>query len=63
MRKLIVSSVLLASLAAGTAAMAGTQAKPAAPDKAKAAACAQQWKAQKQHTQTRKAFMAACLKA
>ncbi len=69
MRKILISSAILLSLAGGASAMAATKpaAKPAqsaasaTSDKAKA--CAAQWKAEKTHTQTRKAFMAACTKA
>jgi uncharacterized membrane protein len=68
MRKILISSVLVLSLCGGAQALAAT--KPAAPKAAAAApadpkadACAKQWKAEKKHTQTRKAFMAACAKA
>ena len=69
MRKILISSVLMLSLASG-AAMAAT--KPASTkaataatsaDKAKTSDCAKQWKAEKKHSQTRKAFMAACTKS
>ena len=69
MRKVLLSSAIILSLASGTAAFAATKpmaAKPAAAapaDKAKTADCEKQWKAEKKHTQTRKAFMAACTKA
>ena len=69
MRKILISSALILSLAGGAQALAA--AKPAATKAAataaatdpKAADCAKQWKAEKKHTQTRKAFMAACTKA
>ncbi|MEW5685420.1 MAG: hypothetical protein AB1942_10910 [Pseudomonadota bacterium] len=69
MRKILISSAILLSLASGAGAMAATKpaAKPAqtaasaTSDKTKA--CAAQWKAEKTHSQTRKAFMAACTKA
>lgn len=70
MRNLLIPALIACSLAAGPAAMAAAPHKtataaPAATkvDKAKQADCASQWKAQKKHTQTRKAFMDACLKA
>jgi len=70
MRKVLLSSVLILSLAGASSALAADKAKPmaakpaaAAPDKAKTADCQKQWKAEKKHTQTRKAFMAACTKA
>ena len=74
MRKfaLPVASVLALALTSASLA-ATTPAKPAAPaTPAKAAAvavspkhadCLKEWKAQKKHTQTRKAFMATCEKA
>jgi len=81
MRKLILSSALIASLAAGSAALAATPPKAAPAQTGKAANtstqapaqasagkikredCAKQWKAQKHHSQTRKAFLAACEKS
>jgi len=69
MRKVLLSSAIILSLASGAAAFAATKpmaAKPAAAapaDKAKTADCEKQWKAEKKHSQTRKAFMAACTKA
>ena len=71
MRNVLLSSVLILSLAGASSALAAdAKAKPmaakpaaAAPDKAKMADCEKQWKAEKKHTQTRKAFMAACTKA
>jgi hypothetical protein len=67
MRKLLISSALILSLAGGATAFAGTTAAAtkSAPTAAasKAASCAKQWKAEKTHSQTRKAFMAACEKA
>lgn len=81
MRKLIATSIIVASLAAGSAAFAApppkaaqaqtgkaantsTQAPAHAPmGKAKREDCAKQWKAQKHHSQTRKAFLAACEKS
>jgi uncharacterized protein YceK len=67
MRNIIISSALVLSLVGGASAMAATKpaaAKPAATATAsKSADCAKQWKAEKTHTQTRKAFMAACTKA
>ena len=78
MRKILISSALILSLAGGASAMAATKPAttkapaPAAATKAPATAaatdtktadCAKQWKAEKKHTQTHKAFMAACTKA
>ena len=69
MRKLLISSALILSLAGGAQALAATKPAPkpqpaaASATNAKAADCAKQWKAEKKHTQTRKAFMAACAKA
>jgi hypothetical protein len=72
MRKILISSAIVLSLASGGAALAATKpaaAKPATPAastkvaSSKASECAKQWKAEKTHTQTRKAFMAACTKA
>ena len=69
MRKILISSALILSLCGGAQALAATKpaakAQPAAAAAAdpKAADCAKQWKAEKKHTQTRKAFMAACTKA
>ena len=67
MRKILISSAIVLSLAGGGAAFAATKAAPAKPAataaSSKAAECAKQWKAEKTHTQTRKAFMAACTKA
>lgn len=68
MRKILISSAILLSLASGAGAMAATKpaAKPASAATAsadKSKACAAQWKAEKTHSQTRKAFMAACTKA
>ena len=67
MRKILLSSAIVLSLVGGASAMAATKAaapaaKPAATA-SKSADCAKQWKAEKTHTQTRKAFMAACAKA
>jgi len=69
MRNILLSSALVLSLVGGASAMAATKpaapaAKPAATATAsKSADCAKQWKAEKTHSQTRKAFMAACTKA
>lgn len=68
MRKLLIPAALIVSLAGGSAALAATKPAPApmaaaAPASSKANDCAKQWKAQKKHTQTRKAFLAACEKA
>jgi hypothetical protein len=71
MRKILISSALILSLAGGASAMAATKpaakAAPAAPaataTTSKTADCNKQWKAEKKHTQTHKAFMAACTKA
>jgi len=68
MRKILISSALILSLAGGATAMAATKpaAKPAPAASAtdsKTADCNKQWKAEKKHTQTHKAFMAACAKA
>ena len=71
MRNLIVPALVAASMALGGAAVAATASSPA-PMKAhtakaaanpKTAGCLKQWKAEKKHTQTRKAFLAACEKA
>jgi hypothetical protein len=65
MTKFLVPAAVALSLIVGSTAVAAT--KPAAPApsaaSAKAADCAKQWKAEKKHTQTHKAFMAACEKA
>ncbi len=67
MRNILLPAALVLSLAAGSAAFAAPATPAAAPSaaaaKAKAADCAKQWTAQKKHTQTRKAFLAACEKA
>jgi uncharacterized protein YceK len=68
MRNILLSSAIVLSLVGGASAMAATKAAPAAKPAAaatasKSADCAKQWKAEKTHTQTRKAFMAACTKA
>lgn len=66
MRKLLVPAALVVSMAAGSAAFAATTpkpAKPAATATATRSACMKQWSAQKTHTQTKKAFLAACEKA
>ncbi|MBX3485347.1 hypothetical protein [Phenylobacterium sp.] len=69
MRKILISSALVLSLCGGAQALAATKSTPATAQPAAAAAadskasdCAKQWKAEKKHTQTRKAFMAACAK-
>ena len=63
-----VAALLAAALASAGALAATTPTAPAKPavasvSKDKLADCTRQWKAQKKHTQTRKAFMAACQKA
>ena len=67
MRKILISSAIVLSLAGGGGAFAATKPAPAKPAataaSSKAAECAKQWKAEKTHAQTRKAFMAACNKA
>jgi hypothetical protein len=68
MRKILISSALVLSLVGGASAMAATKpatkpAPAATATNSKASDCAKQWKAEKKHTQTRKAFMAACTKA
>ena len=74
MRRFAVPAAGLLALALTSAALAATTpakpAAPATPAKAAAAAtspkhadCLKEWKAQKKHTQTRKAFMATCEKA
>jgi hypothetical protein len=69
MRNLIVPALVAASLAVGGVAVAATSPAPMkahttkAATNPKAAACVQQWKAEKKHSQTRKAFLAACEKA
>ena len=65
---LVAAALTSAALAATTPAKPATPATPAKPvaaavSKDKVADCTKQWKAQKKHTQTRKAFMAACQKA
>ena len=68
MRKFLLPAALVVSLATGSAALAAqpsggmSSTQPAAASKAKASECAKQWKAQKKHSQTRKAFLAACEK-
>jgi len=65
MRKILLSSAIVLSLVGGASAMAATKAAPpaATATASKTADCAKQWKAEKTHTQTRKAFMAACARA
>jgi hypothetical protein len=63
MRKFVVPLLLIASVTAGSAAAATKAPAPAPAASAKAADCVKQWKAEKKHTQTRKAFLAACEKA
>jgi hypothetical protein len=64
MRQFLLPSAIILSLAAAPMAMAAApKAAPSADTKAKTASCSQQWKAEKKHSQTRKAFMAACLKS
>lgn len=68
MPKLLMTGAVLLTLAAAPAFAATTAApapaKPAATaPNPKLAACQAQWRAQTHHTQTRKAFLAACLKA
>jgi hypothetical protein len=46
--------------AASGKAMSSTAPKTASVDKTKEAACQKQWKAEKKHAQTHKAFMAQC---
>lgn len=65
MRNLIVPTALVLGLALSGPSFAATKApamaKPAATS-TKAADCLKQWKAQKKHTETKKAFLAACEK-
>ena len=61
MRKLFVPVALVMAIAAGGAASAAT--KPAPAVNSKHADCMKQWSAEKKHTQTRTAFLAACEKA
>jgi hypothetical protein len=66
MRKLLVPALVALSLGAGSAALAAAPMKAHATKTAanpKAADCVKQWKSQKTHSQTRKAFLAACEKA
>jgi Ni/Co efflux regulator RcnB len=67
MRKLLVPTVLVLSMAIGSSALAAPKAAKPAPAAAatssKASDCARQWTAQKKHTETRKAFLTACEKA
>ena len=74
MRKLFVSTILVASMAAGSAALAASTAPSAKVEKASASStkmasgtskssCLKQWKAQKTHSETKKAFLTACEKA
>jgi hypothetical protein len=63
-----VAALFAAALTSAAALAATTPAAPAKPaaatvSKDKLADCTKQWKAQKKHSQTRKAFMAACQKA
>jgi uncharacterized protein YceK len=58
MRKILIASALILSVAGASSAMAATKAK--AHVDPKVAACTKEWKAEKKHTQTHKAFMAAC---
>ena len=66
MRTILLSSAIVLSLIGGASAMAATKAAPAAKPAAtmsKHSSCAMQWKAETSHTQSHKAFMAACEKA
>ena len=66
MRNILISSALILSLAGGASAVAATKPAPAKTTPAtssKTADCNKQWKAEKKHSQTKKAFMAACTKA
>jgi hypothetical protein len=69
MRRFAVPTAALLAVALSTGALAATTtATPAATkvtaaSNPKSADCLKQWKAQKKHTQTRKAFMASCEKA
>lgn len=66
MHKILIASALALSLCGGASAVAATKAAPKPQPVAvssKDADCAKQWKAQKKHTETHKAFMAACTKA
>lgn len=62
MRKLLVPAALVVAIAMGGAAAASAHAAkhPANP---KHADCVKQWSAEKKHTETRKAFLAACERA
>lgn len=63
MHKILIASALVLSLAGGASAMAATKPAKDTVAASKASDCAKQWKAEKKHSQTRKAFMAACEKA
>jgi len=67
MRKFLVPTVLILSMAVGSSAFAAPKAAKPAPaamaPSSKASDCAKQWQAQKKHTETRKAFLTACEKA
>jgi len=62
MRKLLLPAALIASMALGAAGVAAT-AQAKAAKSPKRADCVKQWKAEKTHTETRKAFLAACERA
>lgn len=69
MTKLLMTGAVLFTLAAAPAFAATAPAAPAparptaTAANPKLAACQAQWRSQRHHTQTRKAFLAACLKA
>lgn len=70
MRTILITSALMLSFAGAAFAATAPAPKAAPPAVAstpaatsKSSDCAKQWKAEKKHTETRKAFMAACGKA
>lgn len=64
MHKIMLSTAIALSLAGGAPALAKAHhVEKASATASKSAECARQWRAETSHTQTRKAFMAACTRA
>lgn len=64
MRKIIASTAVALTVAGGAPAFAKAHhVEKTSATASKSADCANQWRAEKNHTQTRKAFMAACTRA
>jgi len=64
MSKIILTAAIAAALSAGSAlaATAATKTTHDSAAKAKQADCTKQWSGQKKHIQSKKAFMASCMK-